>query len=274
MRLKGWNVRRGEGSGKYVFVLDTGVSRNTNDLNINSTYSRNFTSTKSSDWIDYHGHGTHVSGTVAAVNDGDGVVGVAPGASVISIRVLDRRGSGQTSWIVNGINYAAGLVKTGALQGVSINDLVANMSLGGGLNGSIDPAIRAAATDNGAGRYLRFAVAAGNSSADVDGFSPANTGDHANIYTVSAIDANKMMANFSNFDNTSDIGSNDDVDYSAPGLNIQSLGVTGGIVTMSGTSMASPHMAGVLLMGGPISATQISNPVIAGAAGDPLALLS
>ena len=83
-----------------------------------------------------------------------------------------------------------------------------------------------------------------------------------------------MMANFFNFDNTSDTGSDDDVDYSAPGVNIQSLGMTGGIVTMSGTSMASPHMAGVLLMGGPISTTEISNPVIAGAAGDPLALLS
>lgn len=259
---------------KYAFVLDTGISKNTNDLNVSTTYSRNFTSTKTSDWIDYHGHGTHVAGTIAAINDGDGVVGVAPGATVISIRVLDRRGSGLTSWIVQGINYAAGLVKTGGLKNNLINDLVANMSLGGGLNSSIDSAIRAAAANDSGGRFLRFAVAAGNSSADVDGFSPANTGDHANIYTVSAIDINNNMASFSNYDDVNDIGTNDDVDYSAPGVGVQSLGMSGGIVTMSGTSMASPHMAGVLLMGGPINTTSHSNPVLAGAAGDFLALLS
>lgn len=257
---------------KYAFVLDTGVSTKTNDLNINSTYSRNFTSAKSSDWIDYQGHGTHVSGTIAAINDGDGVIGVAAGANIISIRVLDRNGSGQTSWIVNGVNYAAGLVKSGALRSTAINNLVANMSLGGGLNSSIDNAVRAAATPDSNGRYLRFAIAAGNSGADADNYSPANTGDAANIYTVSAVDRNNTMAPWSNYDNIGD--PIDDCDFSAPGVGVLSLGMSAGtLVSMSGTSMASPHMAGALLMGTPL-AGPFSTPVIAAASGDPLVLLS
>lgn len=259
---------------KYAFVLDTGISTQTNDLAINSTYSRNFTSTKTNDWIDYQGHGTHVAGTIAAMDDADGVVGVAAGAQTIAIRVLDRRGSGQTSWIVNGINYVAGLVKTGALKDIDPSKLVANMSLGGGVNNSIDNAVRAAATDiSGTGRYLRFAIAAGNSGADVDNYSPANTGDHPNVYTVSAVNSAKAMTSWSNFDNVGD--TIDDCDFSAPGASIQSLGMSAGsIVVMSGTSMASPHMAGVLLMGGPLSGQPLTAPVIAGASGDPFSVLS
>jgi hypothetical protein len=260
-----------DNSRKYAFVLDTGVSTQTNDLTINTTYSRNFTSRKSSDWIDYQGHGTHVAGTIAAINDGDGVIGVAAGTNIVSIRVLDRNGSGQTSWIVNGINYIAGLVKSGALSTINVTDLVANMSLGGGLNSTLDNAVRAAATPTG-GRYLRFAIAAGNSGADVDNSSPANTGDAANIYTVSAVDGTKTMASWSNYDNLGD--SIDDCDFSAPGVGIVSLGMSAGsLISMSGTSMAAPHVAGALLMGTPL-AGPISSPVISGASGDPLAYLA
>lgn len=259
-------------SNKYAFVLDTGVSTKTNDLNINSTYSRNFTSNRTSDWIDYQGHGTHVAGTIAAINNGEGVIGVAAGANIISIRVLDRNGVGQTSWIVNGVNYAAGLAKSGALSSTAINNLVANMSLGGGLNSSIDTAVRTAATPDSNGRYLRFALAAGNSGMDADNFSPANTGDAPNIYTVTAVDSSNRMASWSNYDNVGD--SIDDCDFSAPGVGVVSLGTAAGtLVTMSGTSMASPHMAGALLMGTPL-AGPFSTPVIAGASGDPFALLS
>ena len=259
-------------SGKYAFVLDTGVSTQTNDLNINTTYSRNFTSSNSRDWTDYQGHGTHVAGTIAAINDGDGVVGVAPGANIISIRVLDRNGSGQTSWIVNGINYAAGLVKSGAFSTINPSNLVANISLGGGLNSTLDNALRAAASPDSRGRYLRFAIAAGNSGADVDNSSPANTGDAANIYTVSAVDGTNTMASWSNYDNLGD--SIDDCDFSAPGVGIVSLGMSAGsLISMSGTSMAAPHVAGALLMGTPL-AGPLSSPVISGASGDPFALLS
>ena len=267
------NYSAANNSGKYAIVLDTGVSTQTGDLNVNSTYSRNFTSNNPFDWIDYNNHGTHVAGTIAAINDSDGVVGVAAGANIISIRVLDSKGSGLTSWITNGINYAAGLVKSGGLKGVAIQNLVANLSLGGGLNPTLDNAVRAAATPDGWGRYLRFAVAAGNSAADVDTISPANTGDHPNIYTVSAVNASRTQASFSNFDNIGD--SIDDCDFSAPGVGVQSLGRTAGtLITMSGTSMASPHMAGALLMGTPLTSSPISTPVLAGAAGDPMVLLS
>lgn len=253
------------GTGSYAMVLDTGVSTATNDLIIDSFYSRNFTSTKTSDWMDYNGHGTHVSGTIAAVNDSDGVVGVAPGATIISIRVLDRRGSGQLSWVLNGINYAASLA-SGALKG---KKLVANMSLGAS-GTSLNDAIR-----NAASQSLPFAVAAGNSGADVDGYTPASAGDHAYVYTVSAIGSDNRMTSWSNYENKTETSSStDDSDYSAPGLNIESLSTSGSIATMSGTSMASPHMAGVLLMGGPISSNWVSTPYNSNAAGDPLALLS
>jgi subtilisin family serine protease len=266
------NYSTADNSKKYAFVIDTGISTTTNDLNTNSKYSKNFTSAKSTDWTDYNGHGTHVAGTIAAINDNDGVVGVAAGANVISLRVFDSNGFGQTSWTVNAINYAAGLAKTGALSTVAVSSLVANMSLGGGLNSSIDNAVRAAATPDSNGRYLRFAIAAGNSGDDVDNYSPANTGDAPNIYTVSAVDQSNTMASWSNYDNLGDTV--DNCDFSLPGVDIVSLGMTAGtLVTMSGTSMACPHMAGILLMGTPL-AGQLSTPVITVASGDPFASLS
>lgn len=267
------NYSTANNNGKYAFVLDTGISTQTGDLNVNSTYSRNYTSTSRTDWIDYHGHGTHVAGTIAAINDADGVVGVAAGANVISIRVLNRQGSGQTSWIVNGINYVAGLVKTGALSSVGVNNLVANMSLGGGLNSTIDNAVRAAATPDSQGRYLRFALAAGNSGADADSYSPASTGDALNVYTVSAVDSNNVMASWSNYDSPLRGDSIDDVDFSAPGVGVVSLGMSAGrLVTMSGTSMSSPHMAGVLLMGTPLPGSMST--ANSGGMGDPLVYLA
>lgn len=257
-------------TGKWALILDTGVSTSTGDLIVNSEHSRNFAS--GSSWTDGHGHGTHVAGTVAAINNGVGVVGVAPGATVVSIRVLGNSGSGFISYIVNGINYAAGLVKTGGLSTISVNNIVANMSLGGGISSSLDSAISAAATADPNGRYLRFAVAAGNDKADADNYSPARTGDHPNIYTVSAVKnyAERNLADFSNWDNVGDVV--DDVDYATPGVGVVSLGRDGSLVTMSGTSMASPAMAGILLMGGP-STLGYSIPY-GSAAPDPLAGLA
>jgi subtilisin family serine protease len=267
------NYSTANNSGKYAIVIDTGVSRNTGDLNYTGQYSKNFTSTKTTDYIDYNGHGTHVAGTIGAVNDADGVVGVAAGANIISVRVLDKSGSGTLSGVIQGIQYAASLVKTGGpLSTVAIGSLVANMSLGGGLNSTLDNAVRAAATADTNGRYLRIAIAAGNSGADVDNFSPANTGDHQNIYTVSAVNSSNIMASWSNYDNVGD--TIDDVDFSAPGVSVVSLGMTAGtLATLSGTSMAAPHMAGVLLMGTPL-AGPLSTPVLPGASGDPFVKLS
>jgi subtilisin family serine protease len=110
------------------------------------------------------------------------------------------------------------------------------MSLGGPISTALDDAILAAAN-----KGVKFALAAGNESEDANNSSPAHI-NHANVYTVSAIDAADKFAYFSNFGNPP-------VDFAAPGVNIQSTWKGGGYNTISGTSMASPHVAGLLLLG-------------------------
>lgn len=229
-----WGVLRvggaGDGTGKGIAcVIDTGVDLNNQDLNVDAGRSKSFvTSGKAANSPDdYHGHGTHVAGTIAAKNNAIDVVGVAAGAEVVSIRVLDQRGSGLWSWVIKGIDYSASS---------TANCYVANLSLGGGGNNSVDDAVEAAAEAG-----VKFAIAAGNSSIDAKGYSPARA-EHVNIYTVSAIDKNDVFAYFSNYGNPP-------IDFAAPGVSVLSLKKGGGVSTKSGTSMAAPHVAGILLLG-------------------------
>ncbi|MGB5135068.1 MAG: S8 family serine peptidase [Prochlorococcaceae cyanobacterium] len=222
-----------------AFVLDTGISGNTADLNFNTTLSRDFTGSLSG-FYDRQGHGTHVAGTIAAqANNSRGVAGVAPNAEVVSVKVLNDRGSGSYSGIIAGIDYMMGITKPGVVN-------VANMSLGGGFSMSLNDAILKAAREKG----ILFSLAAGNSYQDVDSFSPASVGDASKgIYTISAHDINKRNASFTNFDRFggTDV---DNVAYAAPGVNITSLRIDGSTIAYSGTSMAAPHVAGLLLIGG------------------------
>lgn len=232
-----WGVLRvggaGDGSttGRRACVIDTGVDMNNKDLNIDPAdpgHASFVTSGKASNSPDdYQGHGTHVAGTIAAKNNAIDVVGVAAGAEVVSIRVLDQRGSGLWSWVIKGIDYSASS---------TANCYVANLSLGGGGNNSVDDAVEAAAEAG-----VKFAIAAGNSSIDAKGYSPARA-EHVNIYTVSAIDKNDVFAYFSNYGNPP-------IDFAAPGVSVLSLKKGGGVSTKSGTSMAAPHVAGILLLG-------------------------
>jgi PKD repeat protein len=167
-----------------------------------------------------------VAGTVAAKNDGVGVIGVAAGAELVAIKVLDRRGSGSYDGVIAGIDYVANNGSPGD---------VANMSLGGPVSQALDDAVIAAAAGG-----IKFALAAGNESDDANNHSPARA-NHANIYTISAMGENDAWAYFSNYGNPP-------VDYCQPGVNIYSTYKNGGYTTMSGTSMASPHMAGLLLL--------------------------
>jgi len=230
-----------------VAVIDTGIDFEHPDLNVMGGINcalGNFIRVKCNQGgDDDHYHGTHVAGTIGAIDNGDGVVGVAPGARLWAVKVLNKNGSGYSSWIIAGIDWVAAHADT-------ID--VANMSLGGsGYNQAEYDAIQGA-VDLG----VAFAVSAGNSDADASNYSPAAFN---NVLTVSALadfdgipgglgsptcrsDQDDTLADFSNWGPA--------VDIAAPGVCILSTYPLeqGGYGTISGTSMSSPHVAGALAL--------------------------
>ena len=215
-----------------AWVVDTGVDLDHPDLIVDASRGFNaFTSGRDGNFLDDgNGHGSHVAGTIAAVDNTIGVVGVAAEATVIPVKVLDSRGSGSYSGVVAGVNHVA--------QYGSEGD-VANLSLGGPVSQVLDGAVLAAADEG-----ILFVLAAGNDSAD-NNSSPARV-NHANVFTISAMDHADTFAYFSNY-------ANPPIDYCAPGVKIKSTWKDGGYNIISGTSMAAPHAAGVLLLRNPSS---------------------
>ncbi|MEO2051695.1 MAG: S8 family serine peptidase [Allomuricauda sp.] len=227
-----WGIARVNGGTTYTgnnvaWIIDSGIDSSHEDLNVDASRGFNaFTNGPDSDiLVDNNGHGTHVAGTVAAIDNSVGVVGVAAGATVIPVKVLDRRGSGSYSGVIAGIDFVAANGSNGD---------VANMSLGGGFSQAVNDAVIAASST------VKFAIAAGNESSDANGSSPASA-NGPNIYTISAMSQGDNWASFSNFGNPP-------VDFCEPGVAIKSTW-PGGYNTISGTSMASPHACGILLLG-------------------------
>ena len=208
-----------------AWVIDTGIDLDHPDLNVDVARSRTFVNSRSAD--DGNGHGSHVAGTIAAKNDANGVVGVAAGAPVVAVQVLSKSGSGTTSGVIAGVDYVAAS---------GVNGDVANMSLGGGVSTALDQAVQ-----NLGSSGVKIALAAGNESDNANNHSPARA-NGSNVFTVSAIDSSDRFASFSNFGNPP-------VDFAAPGVSIQSTYKGGAFATLSGTSMAAPHVAGILLAG-------------------------
>jgi subtilisin family serine protease len=226
-----------------VAVIDTGVDLDHPDLNVYTAGAHNCSTGPSAD--DGNGHGTHVSGTIGALDNSIGVVGMAPGARIWPVRVLNNAGSGTWADVICGIDYV-----TAHASEIE----VANMSLGGSGSdrdacGTNRDAIHEAICASVAAG-VTYAVAAGNSAADAKGFVPAA---YDEVITVSALadfnglpgggaaptcrsDVDDTLADFSNF--------GADVDLIAPGVCILSSWKGGGYNTISGTSMASPHVAG------------------------------
>jgi subtilisin len=240
----------GNGSGSVnvgVAVIDTGSGPHS-DLNIaggkNCSTGRSFN--------DGNGHGTHVAGTIAAKDDGNGVVGVAPGARIYSVRVLNNQGSGSTSSVVCGIDW----VRQNAS---SLSIKVANMSLGGGgTDGTCSSDAMHQAICNAVSAGITFVVAAGNSNTNYSSFEPAT---FAEALTVTAVadfngspgggaaatcrsDVDDTFADFSNFAGSGDSGHT----IAGPGVCIYSTWKGGGYNTISGTSMATPHVAGTVAL--------------------------
>lgn len=230
---------------RTLWILDTGIDLDNPDLNVDVDRSRIFVDLfgprgRDNSPNDEHGHGTHVAGIAAAIDNDIDVVGVAPGATLVSVRVLDKRGSGTTDEVLQGLDYVMANAHDGD---------VVNMSLGGPLDPALDNGVRALANASLVdGGHVWIAVAAGNEQADVDTRSPSGTGDDPRIFTVSAVDGSDKWASFSNFEGTDADGN--DIDRAAPGVNVISLAIGGGTTSKSGTSMSAPHVAGLLLLVG------------------------
>jgi cerevisin len=222
------------GEGVDVYVIDTGINLDHNEFENRASWGKTIPLNDVDD--DSNGHGTHCAGTIASRK-----YGVAKSANVIAVKVLGSDGSGTMSDVVSGVIFAAeAALKKAALAAAELKATgktkhkgsVANMSLGGGKSRALDDAVNGA-VDTG----LHFAVAAGNDNRDACYYSPAAA---EKAVTVGASTLGDERAYFSNFGPC--------VDVFAPGMNILStwIGSESAINTISGTSMASPHTAGVL----------------------------
>ena len=218
------------GEGVDAYVIDTGTNVDHVDFEGRATWGKTIPEGDADE--DGNGHGTHCSGTIAGKK-----YGVAKKAKVYAVKVLRSNGSGTMSDVVKGVEWAAEAhikkskdAKSGKVKG--FKGSVANMSLGGGSSRTLDLAVNAA-VDAG----MHFAVAAGNDNADACNYSPAAA---EKAVTVGASTLADERAYFSNYGKCTDIF--------APGLNILStwIGSKYAVNTISGTSMASPHIAGLL----------------------------
>jgi hypothetical protein len=226
-----WNINTvgyGNGIGKVAWIIDSGIDFTNKELTIDSSRSRSFLDGIPSA-TDENGHGTHVAGIIGAKNNSFGVLGVASGATLISLRVLDKDGVGTLSAIISALAYVSANGKAG--------DAV-NLSLGeDGISDILDQQVK-----NAAAKGIFISIAAGNNQSLADKYSPARV-NAPNVYTVAAIDSAGKFADFSNY-------GNDVVDYAAPGVRILSTYLHNKYAIMSGTSMAAPHVTGLLLLKG------------------------
>ncbi len=245
------NTTVNKGAGVVVAVIDTGIYTSHPDLSTNILNSGTSCINRTTS-NDDNGHGTHVAGTIAALDNSFGVVGVAPKAKLIPVKVLDRNGSGTWSSVICGIDWVTA-------HATQYNIKVANMSLGGAGtsdnncgNTNKDALHKAICRSRDAG--VTYVVAGGNSSADSASSVPSSYDDA--VITVSALaDSNGIsgglgvatsygpddtFATFSNFGSVVDIG--------APGVNILSTWKGGGYAILSGTSMATPHVTGAVAL--------------------------
>jgi subtilisin len=223
-----WNVDRvgyGDGSGKTAWILDTGIEFTHPDLIVDVNKSRSFIEGVASAEDD-NGHGTHIAGVIGAKNNNIGILGVASGTTLVSLKILDSHGDGRLSSALKALSFVRSNGERGDVVNISMGlDEVSEI---------LENEIRSVGS-----RGIFVAIAAGNDNQSVSAISPARTSGN-NIYTVSAVDSLNHFAGFSNFGT--------EVDFAAPGVRILSSYLGGKYAYMSGTSMATPHVAGLLLI--------------------------
>jgi len=203
------------GAGVRAYIIDTGIRFSHGEFGGRATSGFDAVDGGAAD--DCNGHGTHVSGTV-----GGATYGVAKGVSLVGVRVLDCAGSGTTSGVIAGVDW---------VTANHVKPAVANMSLGGGASAALDQAVA-----NSIAAGVTYAIAAGNSNARACNYSPARV---ATAITVGATTSTDARASYSNWGSC--------LDLFAPGSSITSSWYTSNTATntISGTSMATPHVAGV-----------------------------
>ncbi|MFJ8832440.1 MULTISPECIES: S8 family peptidase [Micromonospora] len=196
-----------------AYIIDTGIRTTHSDFGGRATWGTNTVDTNNTDC---NGHGTHVAGTVGGTK-----YGVAKGVRLVAVKVLNCSGSGTTAGVISGVNW---------VTSNAVKPAVANMSLGGGASTTLDNAVA-----NSINSGITYALAAGNSSANACNSSPARV---ASAITVGATTSTDARASYSNYGSC--------VDIFAPGSSITSAWRTSDTATntISGTSMASPHVAG------------------------------
>ncbi|KAF8848994.1 putative subtilisin-like protease, partial [Acephala macrosclerotiorum] len=216
----GYVFDNSSGSGIVAYVVDTGIMLTHSEFAGRAVWGANFVNTNNTD---ENGHGSHVSGTI-----GGTTYGVAKSVSLVAVKVLDADGTGTNSGVISGLQFVAQNATTRGLSGKAVT----NISIGGSKSTALNNAI-AAVTRAG----VTVVCAAGNENVDASNTSPASA---ASAITVGAIDATTdAKASFSNFGAV--------VDIWAPGVKVQSVGITSNTAStiLSGTSMASPHVAGL-----------------------------
>jgi subtilisin family serine protease len=210
-----YNYSSSAGRGVTAYIIDTGIQTDNVDFGSRASFGANFVDRTNTDC---NGHGTHVAGTVAGTK-----YGVAKLATLVGVKVLNCHGSGTTAGVIQGMNWVT--------EHHVADKSVANMSLGGGTSTAMNDA-----ANHMVGSGVFLSAAAGNNNSNACHFSPASA---PAAFTVAASDNNDRKASFSNYGPC--------VDAYAPGVAITSdwIGSRTASNTISGTSMAAPHLAGV-----------------------------
>ena len=225
-QLDSYYAYHNDGTGVNAYIIDTGILATHYEFRERASAIYDAVEGEGIITADCNGHGSHVAGII-----GGQTFGVAKNVRLLSVRVLNCQGTGSWSNVIDGVNFVTWHFRQPAQQGIPA---VANMSLGGETNRAADAAVR-----NSIRAGVTYVVAAGNGNSDAAAYSPA---DVSEAITVGATNQNDARAEFSNYGPT--------LDLFAPGVGIPSAWIGGDlmIATASGTSMAAPHVAGVVAL--------------------------